>query len=307
MLFLLFALTAPSLADEPPVAMVLTTRGDVRLERGGETSLLGPTDLLRPADRLVAGDGELLLVILKDGHQERINARTRVTVQEDGCTPADAVERREAKLAQANLDSLRELARSSRAAIGVLRSSELPPAPQAVTPMYGARLLGDQPTLTWPAVARATEYRLQLLSGDGQRVLLKETTREPRLVLKPELLKRPNKYLWRVSAAFADKEQPLVNSKFALVTRAEADELAKLRPLAEGKEPAEWLQAAAAFEAHGVYDEALKLYERLAQAAPTVAAYQVALASYYERAGQADNAKASRERAKKLGAVLPGF
>jgi hypothetical protein len=37
-----------------------------------------------------------------------------------------------------------------------------------------------------------------------------------------------------------------------------------------------------------------------------VAAYQVALASYYERAGRADRAKAARERAKKLGADLPG-
>jgi hypothetical protein len=294
----------------PPVAMVLTTQGNVTLERdSAKPHRLGAMDLLRPDDRLsAAADAEALLIFLADGQRERLKPKARATVGEKGCKPADAIERQEgAKLPPPQLESLRELARSSRGAVGVLRG-EAPPVPLLITPIYGATVLNERPALTWPATKDADIYKVQLLSGDGKRLIWKETTKEPHLAYpdKQKPLRQGVKYLWRVSARKGeDMEMEIVDSKFSIVTKIEAEVLAKLKPLAQSDDPADWLLAAVIYEAHGVYGESLALYEKLAQKQPNEANYQVALASYYERGGRTDKAEAAKEKAKKLGAVLP--
>lgn len=80
-------------ADEPaaPVAMILTTRGTVTLERGSDKQPLRAMDLLRPGDVLQAGDGETILVLLDSGRRERLNPGGRVSVAAGGCTPETGV------------------------------------------------------------------------------------------------------------------------------------------------------------------------------------------------------------------------
>jgi hypothetical protein len=294
----------------PPVAMVLTTQGSVTLERDmAKPRRLGAMDLLRPDDHLSAApDADAVLIFLADGQRERLKAKARATVGEKGCTPADAIERQEGKkLPPAQLESLRELARSSRGAVGVLRG-EAPPVPLLITPIFGATVLTDRPGLTWTPTKDADLFKVQLLSGDGKRLIWKDTTKEPRLAYpeKQKPLRQGVKYLWRVSARMGeDKETEIVDSKFSVVTKAEAEVLAKLKPLAQSDDPTDWLLAAVIYEAHGVYGESLALYEKLAERQPNEANYQVALASYYERGGRTDKAEAAKEKAKKLGALLP--
>jgi hypothetical protein len=297
--------------DSPePVGMVLTAQGAVTLERdGAKPRRLGAMDLLRAGDRLrAASDGEATVIFLADGGRERLRAKAQATVGPKGCDPADAVERLAGPpLPPAQLESLRELARSSRGAVGVLRG-EPPATPQVVTPMYGATVLTDRPALTWLPKEGADSYQVQLLSGDGQRLLWKETTKETRLTY-PEKQKplRPGvKYLWRVAARKGeDPPAEVVDSKFSLATKGEAEMLAKVKPLAGSTDPADQLLAATLYEAHGVSGEALALYEKLAGQRPTEPNFQLALASYYERAGRADRVEAVRAKAKKLGAVPP--
>jgi hypothetical protein len=315
---MLFALLGSALlllsAPEPqaPAAMVLATQGTVNIEHDGRPARrLGVMDLLRPGDQLTsADDGHATLVFLSDGHRERLRASARATVGEKECTPASAVERLDAShdLTGAHLASLRELARSARAGVGVLRG-EPPPTPQAVTPMYGTTVISTRPTLSWPAAAGADSYTVELLRGDGRRLVWRETTRENRLPYPEQkpALHHAAKYLWRVTAHHDDDSgRRIVNSKFLVATQAEADDLARLRPLESSSNPADVLVAAVGYEAHGVYDEALKLYEKLAKQSPDAAAFQSVLANYYERAGLPDWAKAARERAEKLeGATKP--
>lgn len=307
--FLTMLLLIAAADDAGPVAMVLTTKGTVSLERGmAKSQPLRAMDLVRSGDRIAATDGEAVLVFLDDGRRERLKPKSLATVSEKGCTPASAVERQEGlKVSAAHLASLRDLARSGRAGVGVLRGD--PPAlPQVVTPMYGATVLTDRPPLSWPAAEKSESYRVELFSGDGKRVLWRATTKEPHLTYpeKEMALKRGSKCLWRVAAKRGeDKEERIVDSKFSLATETEADELAEMKTLVMSKAPADWLLAAAAYEAHGVYDQALVLYEKLAEKSPQEANYQVALASYYDRAGRADKAKAAREKAKKLGVGMP--
>lgn len=298
-------------APAPPVAMVLIAKGGVTLERGKDKPRpLRAMDLLFSGDRLRVDNGEAQMVFLHDGRRERLKPKSQAMIGDKGCTPADAVERLEdAKLSSSNLESLRDLARG-RGAVGVLRGDS-PATPQVVMPMYGATVLLDRPTLTWTAVPKAEGYHVQLLSGrEGrdERILWRAKTKEPHLAYpeKEKPLTFGLKYRWRVSSVLSeDKEERLVESKFLIATEGEVKELARLKPLAESKDSTELLLAAATYEAHGVHGEALRLYEKLAERFPDEANFQVALASYYERAGRLDKAKAAKERARKLGAVLP--
>jgi hypothetical protein len=291
-----------------PVAMVLTAKGTATFERAKEKPRrLGAMALLRPGDRLnIAPSDEVTLVFLQDGHRERLKARA--TVEAKGCQPAEAVQRGEGpKLPPANLESLRGLANSSRGAVGVLRGDP-PPKPQLVAPLYGATVQTDRPALTWPDV-KAEAYLVQLFSGaDGKdkRLLWKTIVKETRLSYpeKEKPLELGRKYQWRVIPLKGDdaSADPIVDSKFLVLTKYEIDLLANLKPLLASKVPADLLLAAVSYEAHGVYDEALRLYERLADSSPNEANFQIALASYYNRAGRKDLAERARERAKKLAA-----
>jgi hypothetical protein len=304
----LFALSA-----EPaiPVAMVLNMKGQVTLE-GAESKprRLRRTDLLRPGDRLnAAADAGAVLIFLDEGRYERLKSNTRATVGDKGCTPAEAVESVAGKkLPPAQLESLRDLARSSRGAVAVVRGR--PPAtPQVVTPLYDATVLTERPALTWRAADKADSYQVQLWSGDAQRLIWRETTTATRLDYPPKrpALKPGTQYRWRVTVRRGEDEdpKPVVESKFATAGKEEVDELAALKPLAASADEADLLLAAVTYQAYGVYGEALALYEKLAEKQPNEPNFQLALASYYERAGRQEEAKAARDKAKKLGAGMP--
>ncbi|MCI0458040.1 MAG: hypothetical protein L0Z62_13835 [Gemmataceae bacterium] len=201
-------LAAGDVEPAGPVAMVLTTKGTVTRERGKDQQRLRAMDLLRPGDVLQAADGEAVLVLLDDGRRERLKARSRATVGAKGYTPTTAVERQEnVKLSAGQLAGLRDLARSSRAGVGVLRG-EPPPTPQVVTPMYSATILTAQPTFSWPPVDKADRYQVQLWSGDGQRRIWQVTTSAVRLaypekqpVLKPGTTRMPG---WGAAGGASD-------------------------------------------------------------------------------------------------------
>jgi tetratricopeptide (TPR) repeat protein len=306
------ALLTPA-ADKPPppVGMVLTSKGAVTLERGGKDKRVGAMDLVLPGDQLTAAaDGEATLVFLSDGHREALKPKAQATVAENGCTPADAVQRQAgAKLSEANLANLRSLARSGRGGVRVI-SMDLPKPYPAVTPLAGTWVATGRPGFSWAPDRRAVSYRVELLTGDGERVLWRATTKEPRLAW-PEDEKpltfgdRDRPFLWRVTARLSGgKEEVLVDgSKFWLPSKQEAEELARVKPLASSKDPADQLLAAATYEAYVDYDDALRLYERLADRLPESVNVQLALARLYKRAGRYDLAEAAQEKAKKLGAV----
>jgi tetratricopeptide (TPR) repeat protein len=186
-----------------------------------------------------------------------------------------------------------------------------PPRPQVVTPMYGARVLTDHPTLAWPPRAGAAGYRVELLSGaEGreERVLWRAESKEPRLPYPEEekVLTPGLKYRWRVAALLGEgKEERLLESKFFVASGEPAADLERARRLASGDDPGDWLLAAAVYEARGVHDKALPLYERLAARWPEAPNFQRALAAYYDRAGRPDRAKEARGRAAKLEATAP--
>jgi tetratricopeptide (TPR) repeat protein len=289
--------------------MVVMTKGAVTLERGSDKRPLRVMDLLRAGDALETADDEVLIVLLDDGQRERIKPKQRATVAAKGCAPAAAVERQEKdRVPAAQLTGLRDLARNCRAGVSIPRG-ERPATIQVVTPMYGTTVPGARPTLSWQAVEKAESYQAELWNGNGQRLLWRATTAEPRLAYpdKEAALQPGTKYLWRVYARQGENLGPkrVVDSKFMTLTKAEARELADLPRAAVSADVAEMLLAATTYEALGVYEEALALYEKLAMKLPGGANVQIALAGYYERAGREEQARMAREKARKLWAVLP--
>jgi tetratricopeptide (TPR) repeat protein len=139
-------------------------------------------------------------------------------------------------------------------------------------------------------------------------LLWKKETKETRLAYpeKEKALEYSQKYVWSVTARLpGDEEKRVVEqSNFKRLLKGEPEALAPVGKLAASKEPADLLLAATAYEAYGVHDEALKLFEKLAELQPRVANYQLALARYYRHAGREDLAKEALERARKLGAEI---
>lgn len=292
-------------ARPKPVAMVLEAGPGATLRRADTSARpLGDMDLLLPGDRLEAGKESVTLVVLADGYSEQLAPGKSVTVGERGCMPAEAVERHPGRLSPANLRVLRRLANSNRGGVGVIRGTDdaaIPP----VSPLFGSTVLNRRPTLSWPTIPDASGYEVRLYSGQGRdRKLEWQATTVKHVLPYPE--KQPDLppgvvRHWEVTAQMRNGEPREVwKSRFSVAAQAEARALERLKPLAEGKDPAGWLLAALTYGAYGAYDEALPLYERLARDRPGQASYQAALASYYDRAGLRDRAEQARKRAEAL-------
>jgi hypothetical protein len=309
----LLAVSVLFAADPPPrwVGMAVTSRGAVALQRGKEKRRLGAGDYLKPGDRLQAGPGgEAVLVFFHDGHSARLKPGREVVLTTTGCSPPDAVVRvaPAKKLTKALLSRLSEIGPSDRAGVVVGRGGP-PPSRRVVTPMFGSTVLTTRPSLSWQPTPGARSYRVELRTGEEGRTLLwRATTAKPALKYpaRQKPLEYSADYSWRVTALLpGGKEKRVVQSEFMVITEADVEEVAQVKALTRGDDPAGWLLAAVLYEQHGAYNEALPLYERLARQAPAEVNFHKALAVYYELAGRADLARKARERAEKLGAVFP--
>lgn len=289
-----------------PVGIVLTVQGAASLERGNEKGRpVAAAELLYAADRLRTAQGaEARLVFFHDGHRERLKPGSRATVSAKGCTPAEAVEPLPSKKpSAANLESLRGLARSERAAVRVAYMRMLK------SPLEGSRVLTLTPKFSWIPAARGASYQVELRTGDGKATLWRATT-QGWILPYPEQqkpLEYGESYRWRVTVRLpAGGAKEVVGGRFQVATEAEGEELALVQPLATSKDSRHLLFAAATYDAYGVFDEALDLFDRLAHTYPEEAHFQRALAAYYERAGDKATARRARERARQLEATGPG-
>jgi formylglycine-generating enzyme required for sulfatase activity/tRNA A-37 threonylcarbamoyl transferase component Bud32 len=85
------------IARRTPQAMILEVRGTVQLQSAtGVHKKAAPQTLVNLDDRLtLSADARVQLVFLSDFHKERLKPGREVTVDEQGCTPADAVQERD--------------------------------------------------------------------------------------------------------------------------------------------------------------------------------------------------------------------
>jgi hypothetical protein len=304
-------LAAPSAGPAPKgVAMVLSAAGPVTVRRDKEETRLGPGHLVAAGDRLRTGDGATaLLLFLGDGHRERLTAGKTVVVQAKGCDPPG--ERVAGpRLTPGQLQGLQELGRSGRGAVGVPRGDPSS-KPQPVYPLFGARVLSGRPELTWAAADGADSYLVEMFNGaegEDKELLWTATTKQTRLGYPAgqKALEGGFLYRWRVTPTRAGRKgKATVLSEFFVMTSTDRKRLEGVDELVKGGAAADLLLAAALYEAHGAYGEALRTYERLAKLLPREPRVQLALANYYERAGLPERAATARRLAKQLGSDAP--
>jgi hypothetical protein len=311
------------LGQEPkpkPLAMVVDAGTEAKLQRGeaarkGLGLAAGPqslrdVDLLYPGDTVEAGKGGVLVVFLKGGARERVQPGRKATVQVGGCQPGDAVQLvTDSKLPAAAMEALPELRGRERAGVATFRDGSGP----AVSPLRESIVPTTRPTLGWPTVPKAGAYEVRLFSGEGmdRKLEWKATAKEPRLPYpegKP-VLARGKTYHWEVTAVDADgkllttdgKPNDPLRSKFTVATQEEERAAEDLRALAAGDDPSGWLLAATLYDAYGLLNEALPLFEKVAEKRIRQGNVQAILAGYYGLAGQPEKSAAARKKAEDLG------
>jgi hypothetical protein len=311
------AIVAWGPSKDQPAMMVLEVQGPVEVTPvTGRPRRAAVGELLSPGERLaVPAGGAATVAVLGSGVKEEIKPGSEATVGSQGCTPPEAVLKRtvpRVTVARA-LKGLSLAPLGGRFAGVVFRGAEdqTAAAPPAVTPIFGAAVLDGRPTLSWTPIPGATEYRVRLFRVGGllddpgrEHTLWMATTREPRLPYPEQETPLPAgvPVSWSVTAQTDAGAVPAVpRSKFAVLTTREAADLVGVKPLAEGRDPADLLLAALTYHAFGVYDEALPLFERLARLEPNDVYLQATRAEYYTRAGRLREAREALERAKALG------
>jgi len=284
------------------VARVMDIRGDAQIQSAeGPPRAAAPFDPLTRGDRLtVPAGGCVTLLFFETGAKERVKASTKVKIGLAGCEPPEAVERVK-PVSRSVATTLRDLrSRSGQEfATNTLRgmNDRREAAPPAITPVDDSTVISDQPNLEWKGRPDVKTYRVELRVRGSDRFLWLAQTSEPRLAFPPgqPSLRRARGYFWQVS----DQEgRSVCSGRFTVATGTEAKQLAEFDALAKSDDPADLLAAGVVFTAHGVDDQAIKVYERLAELAPTEALYHELLAGLYHRAGRPTDAKRAAEAAK---------
>lgn len=296
--FVLFLAEAPP----KPVAIVLDVQGQVHLER--ETSAARPLrrqELLRAGDRVRSVDGTAQIIWLGDGHIEVLLKAKFVTLGDKGCAPPDAVERREQKIADQNLNTLRDFAADGRLGALVAMQRRGGPPPRLV-PISGAVVLNNRPILSWPAIADASGYRLTMMKEDG-RALWTASTKSTTFVYMEKYppLDYQADFRWRVESLLKDgSARQEFESFLSVPSKEKMGRLTPLQSVDPGASANDLLMAAWILDAERVYDAALSLYEKVAARTPDDAATQSRLAYLYTLAGRADKADKALDRALQL-------
>lgn len=300
-----FLLTAALLAADPvpaPAAFVLEVSGAVTVEKAGKPVPLDDGDPLRPGDKLTVPAGGTLKVFFRA-------ANTAATL--DG--PATA-EVKPAKLETTGKVTLKEAKISAKAADGLDKEKSnlvggmtlrpfAPDPPPALRPVVDTAMLSRTPAFEWPALAGATGYKVEVVSGVSEkkeRPVWKADAADRKLAyprgerpLEPGVV-----YRWRVTAVLADgSTKPAATvGRFMVLDEPAAAALAELASLENSTDPTDWLLAARAYAGWRLSDEPVRVYEKLAAARPSPGVWR-ALAKLYRQAGQIDRAKEAEAKA----------
>jgi hypothetical protein len=280
--------------------MVLDLKGKVDIrpaksQGDGSSQSAHPGSLLYPGERLVVPvDGSVTVAVLGLGVRQCLKPGSEATVGPAGCTPPESVlERIPQKIAvTSTLKRIRPAPNDSRNAGLLVRGadSDLPDPAPAVTPMFGATVSSDRPSLAWQPINSTKRYRIRLKSAAG-RELWHADTDLPRMTYPKdeEALKPGYVYDWEV----ADTEgRTLARSRLSVALEIQRPRFEELKVLAEGDDRAGVFEAALGYAHLHAWDEALATYEHLVKLAPDEPAHRRALAELLHHAGRPDGAEA---------------
>jgi hypothetical protein len=293
------------LAPEPPVALILSTRGEILIRKPTESTprKAAPRDFLWRGDRLtIPADGQAVLVFPEPGVREEVKGGAEITTDAKGVRPATAVVSR-VSLPPSVVDGLRDLRPppdGSRAGVVVFRSAGRARAAPAVAPIVGSLVASDRPEFAWTKADRVSSYWVRLSVDGSDRELWRVEATTNRLPFPKDqpALKRGRSYVWTVTDP--DRRQ-IVAGRFNVADDDEVRLLDEAVALAKKSDDASNVLAAQlVLEALGAIDRAIPVGERLSRLAPKEPSHLDSLADLYTRAGRPEEAAAARSKAEQI-------
>ncbi|MCZ2343358.1 MAG: tetratricopeptide repeat protein [Bacteroidales bacterium] len=289
-------------ADPAPSAMVLEVQGEIVAQRAGKELLLDDGDLLHLGDQITLPAGAALKAYFRpSGPVVSLKGPAQALVTAGKLETAAQVAVRDPKLPTRVADGL--VAQSGNSSLVGGLTLRGVPHPQ-VHPVVGMVVLQPTPTFRWPAAAGKARYRLELLTGaEGNPVWREETASNTLTYPKQRKpLTRGMGYRWRVFTLNADGSmKPHVEEvPFKVLNTDLAETLPEIQKLVASSDPTDWRLAAEVYRSWAVHDEAVALYEKLAEKQPKSAHLWKLLASYYTQAGDRDQAQTARQKVQAL-------
>ena len=275
-----------------PIARVYAPNGGVILSPAdsnakAEPRASKPSESLRVGDRVEVKETGAATIVYFSGKRFRIKPGRSVTLKTDGPEPTEAVEALE-DISKNVVSPIKGLPFDERYGGAIIRGGiEHPPA---VTPIDGALIESDSPSLEWPERTGAKTYRVRVFSAadnDSKHPLLSADVSAVRLewpqTAKP--LSRGDVFVWTVHAVAGAVETPVCSARFTVSSAETAAALAAARPLLKSDDPADLLLAADTFRSVSADDLSRAAFSRLVSLFPDNADYRSLLSEYNRLAG----------------------
>lgn len=294
--------------EDQPSPIALEVRGSVTFVEDQTEKQVKPIEQLTTQKVTLGSKASLLIVLPGAGRLERLKVKghqpVQVTLSENGAAQADGLEIVKIP-AQFPPDMLAALPVNSKGAAGKARFTDGPPRLN-IEPISDSTVLGTKPTFAWPAVEGARTYEIKLF--DGYDPVFSNTTNDPTLAC-PHELERGVAYSWEVTAVRPDDSKKSIVSldeqpEFYLANEKvlkEANDLASLLDSITDERIAIMEMVALRYAELKLINEAIAVNIQLAELAPEISSFQVALYQLYKRAGRLEEANHARAAAEKLG------
>lgn len=291
-------------ASSPTVGFVLEVDGDFSVLREGKPVDVDEGDTLRDGDQIKVSTGGIVKVYFRpNGPVATLNGPAEAVVKPGKLEGSESVSTQASPLPGRTAENLDQKMTGSKIGGYTLRTTaKFPPPP--VTPVPGTTIREALPKFSWPADSDVTAYSIEIFigpAGKRERVVHKQEVDKPHFEYPEDArkLERGQPYLWRVvgKTSTGKAKSILSTGEFQIIEEkleAELDEIAKL---AKSQQPSDWLLAAQAYSAIGLYDEPLALYNRYVEKKPKAKGVWKLIAERYESAGKMDEAKKAREHA----------
>lgn len=305
-LALLASLADPRPALAEPFALVASVHGKVEVTRGRDVTRAAFGTPLERGDRVAVAPGGSATIYFSDGNVIELAEKSAVTVGgrvTSGARvgPAAGIPSRVyAQVSKVVTGGSRD---KGLIALSQMRSGE-DRAPLILEPRR-ADVLDDRPVYSWRAVEGATRYQVTVAGDAGEIVRVEVTgTRLEHPAASPPLA-RDADYVWSVDAFAGRDKLHGETSVFHVLSAAEreavlADVEGIARGFPAGETPAAHFVRGQYEAGRGLYHDAARRFQRLAELVPGSPAPHEALGNVYRAIGLMDLAAAEYQRALEL-------
>ena len=303
----LLALAPAARADEEPLALLVSVKGNVEVTAASATKAQRAQfgrPLMR-GERVHVTAGGAATVFFNDGNVIELGEKSTIVISGRTAPRRAAGSAMPAEVFHAVSKSLVAGSRETGlVALAPMRGGSETESPLLESPRRTA-VLGDRPAFAWRAVEGASRYRVAVSDDRGELWRREVTDTTLGYPADAAELVRGAEVMWEVEAMGDQGPIRKEETSFSVATADEADlvrtQVGHIREATEGspKDVAAYL-AGMYLAGHGVYGEAVEQLRELCALTPDSAPAHEALGAAYRAMGLEDRAAAELEKAAAL-------